>query len=59
MVEYQNSVILVGGEGGVKGQEMYQLSSPDGPWVEMQQTLKEGRTKHVAFLIPDQIVDCH
>ena len=59
MVEYQNSVILVGGEGGIDGQEMYQLSSPDGPWVEMQQTLKEGRTKHVAFLIPDQIVDCH
>jgi len=59
MIEFQNSVILVGGGGGVDGQHLYQLSSPNGTWVEMKQTLKEPREGHMSFLVPDEIVNCH
>jgi hypothetical protein len=59
MIEFQNSVILVGGGGGGDGQHLYQLSSPNGTWVEMKQTLKEPREGHVSFLVPDEIVNCH
>jgi len=59
MTEYNNSVILVGGAYGVDGQHLHQLSSPTGPWVEMKQTLKEKRSRHVSFLVPDEIVNCH
>jgi hypothetical protein len=31
----------------------------DGPWVKMEQTLKEGRSIHVSFLVPDELVNCH
>jgi len=31
MIEYNNSVILIGGSGSVDGHHMYQLSSPKGP----------------------------
>ena len=55
MTEYNNSVILVG---GLSNKYLYQLSSPDGTWVEMKQTLKERRAAHVAFLVPDDIVNC-
>ena len=59
MIEFQNSVILVGGDGGVDGQHLFQLSSTSGPWVQMKQTLKEPRSKHVSFLIPDALANCH
>jgi hypothetical protein len=59
MVEFQNSVILIGGEGGVDGLHLYQLSSPNGTWVEMKQTLREKKSKHVSFLVPDELVNCH
>ena len=58
MVEYNNTVILVGG--GEDANQLYQLSSPKGLWVEMKQTLKSKRAAgHVAFLVPDEIVNCH
>jgi hypothetical protein len=64
MIEFQNSVILVGGkEGGsgdgVDGQHLYQLTSPNGTWVEMEQTLKKTMSAHVSFLVPDELVSCH
>ena len=59
MIEFQNSVILVGGDGGVDGQHFFQLSSTSGPWVKMKQFLKEPRAMHVSFLIPDAIANCH
>ena len=59
MVEFQNSVILIGGEGGVDGHHLYQLSLPNGTWVELKQTLKEERSRHVSFLVPDKLVNCH
>jgi len=58
MVELENSVILVGG--GVDQQRnLYELSSPEGPWTKMRQSLKTERSYHVAFLVPDEIVTCH
>jgi len=62
MIEYNNSVILVGVDGpseGVDSNHLYQLSSPTGQWVEMKQTLKQERSRHVSFLVPDNIVNCH
>ena len=59
MVEFENSVILIGGEGEVDGFHLYQLNSPGGPWLEMKQTLKEARSRHVSFLVPDDLVNCH
>jgi hypothetical protein len=59
MIEFQNSVILIGGELGVDGRHLYQLTSPSGTWVEMKQTLKEPRAGHVSFLVPDELVNCH
>ena len=56
MIEFKNSVILIGGEYDGKG--LYQLSSPNGEWRKLSQTLKEGRVSTVAFLIPDDLVDC-
>jgi len=55
MTEYNNTAILVG---GLSNKYLYQLSSPDDQWVEMKQALKERRAAHVAFLIPDNIVNC-
>ena len=59
MIEYDNSVILIGGKGEVDGFHLYQLFSPNGSWLEMKQTLKTNRSLHVAFLVPDELVNCH
>ena len=59
MVEFQNSVIIVSGNGEGDERSMYQLSSPTGPWVEMKQKLKEARGDNVSFLVPDELVNCH
>ena len=58
LVEYKESVVLVGGFGEVDGKHLYQLSSQDGPWIEMEQTLPIAKTLHIAFLIPDELTDC-
>ncbi len=57
MIEYLDSVILVGGLN--LGEKLHQLFSPFGPWIPMRQTLKTHRNYHVAFLVADDIVDCH
>jgi len=43
----------------VDGKHMYKLSSPNGHWTEMKQTLKESRYYHASFLVPDELVNCH
>ena len=58
MVEFQGSVILVGGTRGEDGRHLYQLDSPQGQWKKLNQTLKERRSQHVSFLIPDELTDC-
>ena len=41
MVEFEDTVILVGGSvNNVASSHLYQLSSPEGPWIKMNQTLK-------------------
>ena len=57
LVEYKDSVVLVGGYGNY-GRYLYQLSTPDGPWIKMEQTLPVTKHDHVAFLIPDELADC-
>jgi len=59
VLEFQNSIILVGGEGEVDRKHMYKLSSPNGHWTEMKQILKEKRSRHASFLVPDELVNCH
>jgi hypothetical protein len=57
MVQYKDSVILVGGEGQI-GVNMYQLKSPEGPWIEMEQTLAVGASYQAFILIPDELTGC-
>jgi hypothetical protein len=61
MIEYNNSVILVGQryESSNESHNLYKLSSPKGTWVKMRQTLKDGWSSHVAFLVPDELVNCY
>ena len=59
MVEFQNGVIVVGGQNTGDGRRLLQLTSPFGSWTEMKQTLKEPRSHFVSFLVPDELVNCH
>ena len=62
------SVVLIGGGGedltdttlpiSFDGDQLFQLKSPEGPWVELQQKLKEKRSQHTSFLVPDELVKC-
>ncbi len=63
MVEDQNGgVVLIGGvsKSSVILDTLYQLphGGQDAGWTKMEQKMKAGREQHVAFLIPDNIVDC-
>jgi hypothetical protein len=66
MIADQNGgVVLVGGRKGnypdFKSLDtLYQLphGGEDAEWFEMEQKLKIGRERHVAFLVPDSLVDC-
>jgi hypothetical protein len=66
MVEDQNGgVVLVGGRTGNYLNRkyldtLYQLphGGADTEWLEMEQKLETGRAYHVAFLVPDSLVDC-
>jgi N-acetylneuraminic acid mutarotase len=63
MVADQNGgAVLVGGSIGAHQyiDTLYQLphGGEDTEWFEMEQKLETGRKKHVAFLVPDSLVDC-
>ena len=59
MVEFRNGVVLVGGAGDdFDGKRMFRLTSANGSWIQMEQSLKESRLRHVAFFIPDQMTSC-
>ncbi len=66
MISDQNGgAILVGGRGGTFPNykyldTLYQLphGGADAEWFEMEQKLETGRANHVAFLVPDSLVDC-
>ena len=65
----RGSVVLVGGGGddlanaaeapiSFDGDALFQLKSPEGPWIELEQKLKEKRSQINAFLVPDDLVNC-
>ncbi len=63
MVEDKNGgVVLVGGYSDIYTflDSIFQLShgGEDAKWIKMEQKLKAGTEDHVAFLIPDNIVEC-
>jgi hypothetical protein len=64
MVEGPNGgVVLVGGRSYSNDghlNTLYQLphGGADAVWTKMKQKLKIGRERHVAFLVPDDAVDC-
>jgi hypothetical protein len=63
MVEDQNGgVVLIGGFSSavVNLDTLYQLphGGLDAVWTKMEQTMKTGRSRHTAYLIPNNIVDC-
>ncbi len=63
MVEDHNGgVVLVGGYSVTDGylDTLFLLphGGADAEWIKMNQTLKVGRNSHVAFLVPDNMVDC-
>ena len=60
LTEYNNSVVLAGGlsDNSDPTPKMFQLSSPNGPWVEMKQRLKQARFLQTSFLVPDELVTC-
>ena len=64
MVEYpkENAVIISGNryESTDYGMKLLKLNSlePNAQWTIMEQSLKAGRSRHVAFLIPDEYTDC-
>lgn len=58
MVRFKDSVVLIGGLGEVDGTKLYQLKSPAGPWMEMQQTLERPRGHNTFILIPDELTGC-
>jgi hypothetical protein len=55
-------VVLVGGSADSTWYHdtLYQLphAGADARWIRMEQKLKFGRESHVAFLVPDDVVDC-
>ena len=58
MVQFRESVVLVGGEGETFGRDLYQLTSPGGSWTRLNQTLSAPRSRHVAIMIPDELTSC-
>jgi hypothetical protein len=62
MVEYEKSLLLVGGKDGQyhdHGLHLWQLTSPmDEKWIKLDQHLDEPRFFNVAFIVPDKILDC-
>ncbi len=60
MIEYNNSVVIIGGGSGEDGRShLFQLSSPYGPWIKKNQTLKFEKSRPLSFLVPDELVNCH
>ena len=56
MVSFEGEVILIG---GFETPNLYRLSSPNGTWLEMEQTLTTEKIEFVSFLVPDELVNCH
>ena len=55
MTQVEDGVILVGG--GL--QSLYKLTPGADNWQLHETSLKEPRSGHVSFLVPDELVNCH
>jgi hypothetical protein len=67
LILLRDSVILIGGGGddivngtlpNFDGDQIFQLKTAEGPWLELPQKLEEKRSQHTSFLIPDDLVNC-
>ncbi len=63
MVEHQNGgVVLIGGQSSSVSilDTLYQLphGGQDAVWTKMEQKMKTGKYNHVAYMVPDNTVDC-
>ena len=54
------AAVLVGGSGynGGASSAIYRLLNAGSSWIQLSQTLQTGRYWHVAFLVPDLVVNC-
>ena len=54
-------VILIGGDSEDESflSTLYRLEDAESEWKEMNQKLKHGRDLLTAFLVPDDITNCH
>jgi hypothetical protein len=66
LVPVDDGLILVGGvrlyygpAPAGDGYTLFQLSRPDGPWIELNQTLKEARYSSVGLRVPDDLFPCN
>ena len=57
MTDFKSTVVLIGDF--FENRFLYQLSSPDGPWIKMKQMLKKSRFRHVSFFVPNKLVNCY
>ena len=58
MFEYEDGVILVGGDSDLAGQSLYKLTPSSSDWEILLQKLNFARRAHTSFLIPDEFVNC-
>ena len=58
----KGGVVVIGGNSDANEylDSLFQLrhGGKDAKWIKMKQKLKIARNEHVAFLVPDNIVDC-
>ena len=60
MIQVEDGVVLVGGESSLgSSQSLYKLTSTGTHWEPLEVSLKEPRSRHVSFLLPDDLVHCH
>ena len=59
MVELPNMVVLGEGYGENNTNNFYMLSSPQGPWIQINQMAKLPFHSNVGFLIPNYITNCY
>jgi hypothetical protein len=58
MVEVHDGIVHVGFNYD-DFQNLIKLTLPDGQWQKLKQKTKNQISLHVAFLVPDDIVNCH
>ena len=59
MFEYEDGVILVGGDSDLAGLSLYKLTPSSSDWEILPQKLSFPRRSHISFLIPDEFVNCY